>query len=279
MNATRIVAVVLLAGLALAACAGEVGPTQTEVVNVPRPEDRSQVWDVELNLGAASAQIGSNGEALVQGVVEYNVAALKPVITVGERRVRIEQQFSGVLPLNSRNEWRLQLGPGAPMNLIVNTGASSGEWELGGLSLRRLEWTQGAAGTTLTFSFPNLERLDYFRINAGAGTVTVRGLANANIRTANFTAGAGAMTLVFDGQLVQDADITLDGGVSAIAIYSGGNPIRLTSEGPLKSVENSGWLKESEETYVSPDWSTAPGPAIRIRARLGVAALRLIAGK
>jgi hypothetical protein len=263
----------------LTACAGEVGTTQTEIVNVPRPADRSQAWDVELNLGAASAQIGSSGEALVQGTIEYNVAALKPIVTIGERRVRIAQEFSGVLPLNSRNEWRLQLGSGAPMNLIVNTGASSGEWELGGLSLRRLEWTQGAAGATLSFSFPNLERLDYFRINAGAGTVTVRGLANANARTANFTAGAGAMTLVFDGQLVQDADVTLDGGVSAIAIYSGGNPIRLTSEGPLKSVENSGWLKESEDTYLSPEWSTAPGPTIRIRARLGVAALRLIAGK
>lgn len=269
---------ICLALALLVGCAGEIGTTQTERINVPRPDDRSQVWDIELNLGAASVSVRSNGESLVSGTIEYNVESLKPYVTQSERRVQIGQDFSGVLPPNSRNEWQLQLGPGVPMNLTVNTGASSGEWELGGLSLRRLAWTQGAADAVVRFSQPNPDRLDSFSVNGGAATLTLRGLANASIRTANITAGAGAVTLAFDGQLAGDAEVILDGGVSAITIYSGGNPIQVTLEGGLKNVDNKDWTK-SDDTYTSPEWAASAGPKISIRARLGVAALQLITGQ
>ena len=268
----------LIAAVALAGCAGEVGQTQTEIINVPKPENRAQPWDVELNLGTASAVVGSTAEGLVQGTIEYNVDSLKPYLTLGERRVQIGQDFKGVLPPNSRNDWRLQLGRGVPINLAVNTGASSGEWELGGLSLRRLNWTQGAADATIKFSQPNPERLDNFTVNGGAASMTIRGLANANIRTGNITAGAGSLTLVFDGQLAGDVDITLDGGVSAITIYSGGNPIQLTSEGALKTIDSKGWI-QSDTQYYSPEWSILSRPSITIRARIAAAALQLIVGR
>lgn len=268
----------LIATVLLSGCAGEVGQTETESINVPMPADRTQVWDVELNPGSASAIVGSSGESLVQGTIEYNVSALKPVVEIGERRVQIRQDVGGILPVNTRNDWRLQLGRGLTINLTVNTGASSGEWELGGLSLRRLSWTQGAADATVTFNRPNPERLDSLTVSGGAATLTMRGLANANIRVANVTAGVGALTLVFDGQLSGDADVILDGGVSAIAIYSGGSPIQFLSEGSLKAIENSGWVKFSD-TYYSPEWSGAAGPRIVIRSRLDVASVRLIAGK
>jgi len=267
----------LIAMPALTACAGDIGPTQSFPINVPKPADPSEVWDVELYPGAASVTVGSSGEGIVQGTIDYNVESLKPTVTIGERRVSISQDLKGVLPINSRNEWRLQLGRGVRMNLTVNTGASSGDWDLSGLSLKRLGWVQGAADASLKFSLPNPERLDSFTVNGGAASLTLRGLANANISSGNITAGAGALTLVFDGQLAGDTEITLDGGVASIAIYTGGNPVQLVSEGPLKSIEASGWT-QSDNTYTSPEWATASGPRITITARLGVAALKLITG-
>ena len=271
-------AVGLIAAITLSACAGSIGPTQTDTLQVPMPANKTQTWDFELDLGAASVSVGSSGESLVQGSIEYNVPALKPVATIGDRSVVVRQEFSGILPVNTRNDWRLQFGRGLPMNLTVNTGASSGKWELGGLSLRRFAWTQGAADATLQFSEPNPAELDSLTVNGGAASLTMRGLANANIRSANVTAGAGAITLYFDGQLSQSVSITLDGGVSSIAIYSGGNPIRLTLDSKLNAINNSGW-QESGNTYSSPEWATAAGPKITIRARLGVASLNLIAGR
>ena len=276
---SRLLVLVMLAAILAAGCAGEVGPTQTAIINVPKPADLSQVWDVELNLGAASVRVDAEGEELVSGLIEYNVEALAPKVTVTAPRVVIGQDFTGVLPLNARNDWQLKLGRGVPMNLSVNTGASSGEWELGGLSLRRMGWTQGAAGATLTFSRPNPETMENLRINGGAASLTARGLANTSARTANVTAGAGAMSLYFDGLLRADMDVVLDGGVSSIAIYSGGNPIELKSESPLAAIDNRGWTKVDDETYRSPEWGDGGRPKVSIRARLGVAALTLVAGQ
>ena len=281
MKTVRVRSLILAAlfALALAGCAGEVGPTQTAIINVPKPDDPSQVWDVELNLGAASVRVDAEGEGLVSGLVEYNVVALAPEVIVTSQRVVIGQDFAGVLPLNTRNDWQLKLGRGVPMNLTVNTGASSGEWELGGLSLRRLGWTQGAAGATLRFGQPNPDTLEHLRISGGAASLTARGLANANARVANVTAGAGALSLYFDGSLREDMDVVLDGGVSSIAIYSGGNPIEIKFEGPLKAIDNRGWAEIDDETYRSPEWVDGGRPKITIRARLGVAALTLVAGQ
>ena len=275
MNKTLVATLVLVL---LSGCAGQVGQTQTENIHVPRPADPTRAWDIELNLGSASVSVGSRAEALVQGTIEYNVDSLKPYVTIGERSVKIGQDPQGVLPLNTRNDWRLQLGRGARINLAVNTGASSGEWELGGLSLQSLKWTQGAADATLSFSEPNPEPMESFTVNGGAASMTIRGLANANIDVGNITAGAGALTLVFDGQLTADADITIDGGVSAVTIYSGGNPIQLIAEGALKAVDNKGWT-QSDKNYYSPEWSIASTPVIKLHARLGVATLQLIEGK
>jgi len=278
MNRRCVSWVVCMLAIALTGCAGEVGPTQTEVIDLPKPADPTQVWEVELSLGAASVNVGSEAEGLIEGTIEYNVEGLKPSVVINPQRVEVYQEFSGILPVNTRNDWRLQLGRGVPLHLTVNTGASSGEWELGGLSLRRLGWTQGAADATLRFGQPNPETMDNLRINGGAAALTVRGLANADARVANVTAGAGVLTLYLDGQLAQDAEIILDGGVSSIAIYSGGNPVQLSSESSLNAIDNRGWTAIDDSTYRSPEWVEDGRPKITIRARLGVAALSLIAG-
>ena len=280
MLKTRVmhVAAALAAAFALAGCAGDIGPTQTFPVNVPRPADPSEVWTVELNLGAASVQVGSSGEGIVQGTIAYNVESLKPTLTIAPGRVTLGQEFKGVLPVNTRNDWRLQLGRGVRTRLVVNTGASSGTWELGGLWLEGLTWAQGAADATVSFGAPNPAALSDFSVRGGAASLTMRGLGSANIRSGGITAGAGVMTLVFDGQLAADTTLMLDGGVSSVVIYSGGNPVQLIDEGALKAIEANDWA-QLDDTYTSPEWATASGPRITLRSRLGVATLRLITGR
>lgn len=271
-------AAALMAAAALAGCAQPIGPARTEVIAVPRPADLSQAWDVELQLGAAESTVGSKADRLMEGTIAYNVARLKPVVAVVGRRVLIRQNADGLLPNNTRNEWRLQFGRGVPMRLKVTTAASHDEWDLGGLSLRRLIWIQGAGYAALTFSEPNPEPLDQLTIHGGAAALTMSGLANANIGSSVFDAGAGVFTLSFDGRLSRDGDVVLNGGGSLIAVHSGGNPIRLTLEGPPGAVESVGW-SQSGKLYFSPEWATASGPKLTVRARLGLSALRLMAGR
>jgi hypothetical protein len=263
--------------LMFAGCVAKIGPTRTDTIDVPRPLDATGTWDLALYVSAGEVTVGAEGDRLVQGTITYNVDGLKPAVTVEGRRVRIFQDAHQVLPLDTRNEWRLQLGRGVPMNLRVVTGGSSDEWDLGGLSLRRMEWVQGAGRATLNFGAPNPEPLERLSVNGGASALTMRGLANANLRLATFTAGVGDVTLVFDGRLSRSAEVKLIGGVASIAIHSGGNPIRLTAPGRAKVLLNSGWSRRGG-VYLSPECANASGPQISIDTRLGLSALHLVAG-
>jgi len=252
---------------------------QTERVNVPLPADRSKVWDVELNPGTAGVTVAPTNDGLVVGVIEYNVREIKPVITTGNYHVKVEQgKVDGVLPLDTHNDWRLSLGLGVPMRLTVNAGATRGQWNLGGLSLRAIDWRQGASETTIRFPQPNRESLESFYLEGGASALTVEGLANANVKSGRIRAGAGNLDLYFDGRLAQNADIAIEGGVSLISIYSGGNPVQAIMEGGISSTSRGDWT-QSGDTYYSPEWAKATGPRITLRLKLGVGSLRLVTGK
>jgi hypothetical protein len=240
------------------------------------PTDKLKTFDIKINLGGANITVGSNEDTLVQGTVQYNVPELKPEVITGSNQIEIKMgSFDGVLPSDVKNEWDLKLGQGLLTNLTVAIGTSKGQWDLGGLSLKTLNWSQGAADVNLRFSQPNPVSLDNFTLNSGAGKLTVQGLGNANIHTANFTSGAGQLDLTFDGKLSQDAAIKLKSGVTGMTIYSGGNPIQLVkTDGGLSSINNGSWSK-SGETYTSPEWNNSSGPKIIIQLELSVGSLDL----
>lgn len=257
----------------------KAGPVQTEKISIPMPSDKSSVADVELSPAAANVNVKANGEGLVQGSITYNVDVLKPIVTTTGNKVTIRAgKINGSLPRDTQNDWDLALGPGQPMNLTVNTGASKGVWELGGLSLRKLSWNQGAADATLNFSESNPEAMADFDFETGAARFTARGLGNANFTSGTGNFGAGEITLVFDGELSHDVNLHLEGGASSLTVYSGGNPVRVTVSGALNSTRANDWTKTGNE-YTSPEWSTAAGSKINIRVQIGAGSVTLKTGK
>jgi hypothetical protein len=141
--------------------------------------------------------------------------------------------------------------------------------------LRSLDWKQGAADSELSFSQPNPLITDNFDFVGGASSLTVRGLANANIRSGKFTLGAGSLNLYFDGKLTQDTNLRLEGGASSITIYSGGNPVQLTTDGStLLNINRGNWSKTGNN-YQSPEWNQGNWSKITIDTGLGVASLTL----
>ncbi|HEY3121114.1 MAG TPA: hypothetical protein VGL15_10865 [Vicinamibacteria bacterium] len=266
----------LVAGVLRARWA-RIGPTRTVTIDVPAAGGPAELWQVEMHPGGASVGIDSTGEGVVQGTIAYNMDGLKPVVTVAERSVRIHQDFAGVQRRRMRNEWRLRLGRGVPMSLKVYAGVSRNDWDLGGLSLRRLDWVQGIGRAAVTFSEPNPEPLERVTITGATAALTVRGLANANLDLARVYAGLGAITLVFDGRARRDAGVVVNGGVSSIAIGSGGNPVRVVLESEATTIDGSAWSR-SGNVYSSPECDGATGPKVTVRARLGLSALRLMTG-
>ena len=257
----------------------ETGPMRTEQLDIAKPADATQAWDVELQPGAASVKIDVGGDKLVDGSIEYNVDDWKPIITNASRHVVIRQNgFIGVPPTNVRNDWKVRLGKGIPMNLTISTGAIRGSLDVGGLSLRTFTYRQGAADSTLSLSQSNVGEMSSFNIDAGASRLTAQGLAYMNAASGKINIGAGAITLIFDGKLTRDLEVTIDGGAAAVTIDSGGNPVQVILNQGLSAVTAKDW-KRADRTYNSPEWASAKGAKVIVRANLSAASLTLESGK
>lgn len=254
-----------------------VGPTVSEDIRVPLPSKTGEVTKMTFGFGAGEFSLAPGSTAsLVEGKATYNVAELKPQVTVSGNDVKIETGHStiGGLPRlsnNFKNIWDLKLG-NVPMDLTINAGAYKGQFDLGGLSIQSLEISDGAADVRLNFSAPNKAEMDTLRYNTGASHVELAGLANANFDTMIFKAGAGDYKLDFSGTLKRDATVTIDAGFSsATIVVPEGVSTRVLVDSGLANVDIGGkWEKSGNEYTLS-----GTGPRLTINANIGAGSLTL----
>jgi hypothetical protein len=285
MNQKSIFIAVLVLALVTMACGVNIdlprevktGPTQIEDLSVPLPADPDVVTDLTISFGGGKLDVAPGAEdALVSGTATYNVADFKPEVVSNGNTVRIEQGDLSVRGVpnfreNIVNEWDLQLAD-VPMDLHINAGAYSGDYELGGLSLQRLTISDGAAEASLSFSEPNREEMRMFEYNTGASTVRIEGLANANIDTFTFRSGAGSYTLDFSGELQRDMIVDIESGMSTITIIiPDGFSAELEFDGGLSTVSTSGGWEENGTSYTL----EGSGPTIKILVTLAAGTLEL----
>jgi hypothetical protein len=268
--------IVLILALLLLACRLNVGlpvlptpgPTVTDEINVPLP-DSAQPVSLSLALGAGTLNLSPGANALVSGTAKYNVPDFKPIVTVDGSRVKVAQGNYKVTNIpnfsNIKNEWDLQLGT-APMELTIEAGAYTAEYELGGLALTNLTVKDGAAYVQLAFSNPNTAEMKMLRYETGASNVTLSNLANANFAMMKFNSGAGNYTLDFSGQFKRDASVTIETGVSNISlVIPQGVQAQVTVEGSLANVNvPQGWSKNGN-VYTQ----SGSGPMLTILVQIG----------
>lgn len=255
----------------------KTGPTLTENINVPYLPDQQAIADVTLNFGAGKLSLQPGAEnALINGTVTYNVADFKPTVTIDSNNINIEQgniKLKGIPYINQNivNEWDLSLGS-RPISLVINAGAYTGNYELGGLSLHRLEVTDGASDVHMSFSEPNQVEMVAFDYTSGASTVSLTGLGNANITDMTFHSGAGSYTLDFSGQLQRDLNVNVESGVSTVKIIvPQGVTVNLTNDSRLVTVTTAGgWVQQGNDYQL-----TGTGPAITLDVKMGAGTLQL----
>jgi hypothetical protein len=251
------------------------GPTRTEEISIPAPN--AEEVDLTLSFGAGDFRLEDGaGATLVSGTASYNVDDFKPEIITEGNSVRLESgdlQIEGIPSIDDKieNEWDLELGDQL-MNLEINAGAYKGEFDLGGLSLKTVKVSDGAADVRLKFSKPNLVPMESFRYQTGASNVRLTGLANANFASMVFRSGAGDYTLDFSGQLQRDAEVTIESGISQITVVvPEGVSARVNFEGGLSNVETHGGWQKSGDDYIL----NGSGPTLMIRVDMGAGNLVL----
>ncbi len=245
----------------------------TEEININKPDITSEITDLTINFGLGNLNLSPGAEtALVEGTATYNIKDLKPEIHTEGNRVVLETgdlQINGVPKFDKKqkNDWNLLLGD-MPLALTINAGAYEGDMELGGLSITSLNIMDGAADVAVKFSEPNKTDMDYFKYETGASSVKLIGLANANFTEMDFKSGAGDYTLEFSGELLRDADVTINSGMSSITIVvPKETSARVLFDGGFSNVDMRGsWQKEGNEYFLYGD---APMLTININMAAG----------
>jgi hypothetical protein len=270
----------LTALLLLGACGGiniqpaAVGANHTEMLRVPAT---SAATDLTLRFGAADRfQLSAGAEDLVDGSVQYNIDSLKPTVSTSGSSVTIAQGNDGAIsiPSGAHNQWDLKLSGATPLGLKIEAGAYKGTYDLGGLRLRELNVSQGAAETTYDFSQPNPEPMERLTFQTGASAVTLNNLANANAADISFDGGAGDYTLDFGGALARSANVKIEGGAATYTIrVPAGTPARVTFKGGMNSINTVGFTGQDKQ-YVNAAWD-AGRPHLEIAVDLGLGTLNL----
>ena len=254
--------------------AQKAGPTQTLNVN-EAPFGPGATTQVKIGMGAGTLKLAGGADALVQGTVEYNIDQWKPTITRDGSTLEIKQSTIDNVRIGNdiKNDWDLKLSSTVPLDLSLSAGAYEGNLDFSGLHLRKLEVSDGASKSKLTFNSANPEVLSDFHYKTGASQVELDGLGNANFEQMTFDSGAGNYTLDFSGQLQRDGKVNIHSGVSQITIMiPSGMKTNVHTSGGLNNVETNGtW------TTAGSDYSTSgEGPALTIQVDMGVGNLKLI---
>ncbi len=160
------------------------------------------------------------------------------------------------------NELDLILSTRYPTVLELDIGACDAEIDLGGIRLEEVNINVGAASGDFDFSMPNPHRLKEMSIDAGASSLDVRNIGNANFEVFSFDGGAGSFDLDFRGTYTGESRIDIDIGLSsADIILPEGIPVRVESDdnGWFSSVDFHGNdLEEIDDgIFESPDFDGA----------------------
>ena len=252
--------VVLLAGLVMA------GRKEHETHRIDA--EGAKKIEVELEFSAGELRIipEDMSEAAVLDVlydphrveydIEYNVSK-----ATGHLSIETDHHKHKSIDTDD-NKLEMILSTRYTTSLEMDIGACDAEIDLGGIPLEYLDLDIGAASGDIDFSEPNPMRLKEINIDAGASSLDMHSIGNANFELMSFSGGAGSFDLDFRGQYKGESTIDIDIGVSsADIILPRGIPARVETSGSnwLSSVDfhNDDLEEIDDDIYESPDFQDA----------------------
>lgn len=142
-------------------------------------KDKAKQLEVEVNMGVGELTIEKGSKEWVTGEASYNDKDFEPEVTYKLKedtgKVSIDQSKNDGIDVNKgglKNEWDLQLTNKVPLDLVVNSGASTGMLKLSGLQLNDLEINAGVGDITVDLSGDWQKSFDV-NMDMGVGVTTL----------------------------------------------------------------------------------------------------------
>lgn len=247
-------------------------------IAIPFPEAAER--QLRLRVGACRVRITrGGGSAWVTGTYDDPTGSVPCHINQEGGSATITQglQVTGLLGLaRGVPTFDLALGTAQPYTLAIETGASDTDFEFGGLPLTRLAIKLGAGKSAMRFSEPNPQLMGVLDLDAGAGNMELRGLANANFGDMTLDGGAAAFVFDFSGTLRRDASAYLNTGVSSLTIQvPATTAARIAVESTLGHLETSDGFTTREGGYWTAAAVAGGGPVLTMRVNVALGSLRL----
>ncbi|MBV8895465.1 MAG: hypothetical protein JO051_03060 [Acidobacteriaceae bacterium] len=172
--------------IALAGCEFDhtvTGPVKNETISLDL--NNAQRANVKLEMAAGELNVRGGSPKLLDGRVEYNVAAWQPQVIDDNNGqtadVTIKQPEHGHTGGNTRYRWDLALNNKVLLDLTLNCGAGQARLELGDLDLQNVGVHMGAGQVDLDLEGHPTRSYDV-NIAGGVGQATVRLPRNVGVR-------------------------------------------------------------------------------------------------
>ncbi len=177
-----------------------------------------------------------------------------------------------------QNTWELNFSSEIPITFKIEMGASENDFDFGSMKIDNLEIQTGASDMVLNFSKPNPIKMRNFTIEAGVSKIIGRNLMNANFREFTFNGGVGDYEFFMNGELVYDARLDIDSGVSSTMLTIDPKMAFKAEidKSFLSSVRVDGTEKE-DDTYFSYNYSKNK-KRLDIFAETGIGYLKILVG-
>lgn len=184
-------------------------------------KDNAKKLDVEIDLGIGELTVQKGTKDWVEGNAVYNLKKLKPEVEYklkrGKGEVVIEHKNRKNFKISKmKNSWDIKLTDEIPINLSVETGASSAKLDLQGLKIEDLDIETGVGDLTVDLR-GNWKKSFETNIETGVGETTVMLPSEVGVKI-TVDKGIGSTNLVgfiskgsgiYVNEAYEDADVIL----------------------------------------------------------------------
>lgn len=260
---SRLSAAALLAVLAALPSGAVQAQEWRSITSARQVQDRSPL-DVQIRYGAGELKLEpAESPMLYQMDMRYDERHFTPITAydADARSLRLGTEGSDQRRRNVNvregGHATIALTREVPLDLQLQFGAGEADIDLGGMALRRVSISTGASDTKVRFSARNPIVADQIRIEAGAASLEVSGLANTRAERFSFQGGVGSTMLDFSGEWTRSATASVQMGIGSVVLrVPRGVGVKVSRSSFLTSFDSEGLVKRGNNFY-STDWETA----------------------